>query len=140
MGWKMNNKKAFCDRLKYGKHTFKDGTIEYAHIHINPDGSEGGWVAETAVVEDTCYMSKDAEVMEYAQVLGNVEMHDICVVQGFAIVKDDAKLHDWCRITDNATVCGSAAICGGSIIGGKSYIQYGIIDEDKIYTGLIKKA
>ena len=135
----MADKKQFKDRLRYGKHTFYDGTVSYACRHINPDGTEGGWVAESAVVDGTCYIHPKAEVTEYAQVLENAELHDISIAQGFAVVRGNAKLLDWCRVTDNAEVCGDATICGGTIIGGKSYIECGIIDEDKIYTGLIKK-
>jgi UDP-3-O-[3-hydroxymyristoyl] glucosamine N-acyltransferase len=140
MGWMMADKKQFCDRLKYGQHTFYDGTVSYAYQHKNPDGSLGGWVAETAYVADSCYMHPNSEVTEYAQVLDNVEMHDLALANGFAIVKENAKLLDWCRVTDNAIVCGDATVCGGTIVGGKSYIECGIVDEDKVYTGLIKKA
>ena len=31
-----------------------------AHRHINPDGSVGGWVADTATVADTVYIGEDA--------------------------------------------------------------------------------
>ena len=139
MGRNMSDKKSFCNRLKYGKHTFYDGTVSYAYQHTNPDGSIGGWVAETAVVEETCYIHSKAEVTEYAQVLDNAELHDISIASGFSVVKDEAKLLDWCCATDNAMICGTASICGGTIIGGKSHVECGIVDEDKIYTGLIRK-
>ncbi len=36
------------------KHDFKDGNESVpAHQHVNPDGSIGGWVAETAHVVPT---------------------------------------------------------------------------------------
>lgn len=135
----MNDKKTFCNRLRYGTHSFRDGSTSYAYQHRNPDGSVGGWVAESAVVDDTCHIDPEAEVSEYAQVLNNAEVRDISSVSGFAVVRDNASLLDWCRVTDNAEVCGSAAICGGTVIGGKSYVECGIVDEEKIYTGLIKK-
>lgn len=133
------NTNKFFGRLKYGKHQFRNGTESYARPHINPDGTTGGWVAETAVVDNTCYVSPDAEVSEFAQVRDNAELLYEASVSGFATIKDFARVHDWSTVTDAATVCGTAEVCGGSIIGGESYLECGIVDRDEIYTGLIKK-
>jgi hypothetical protein len=43
---------------------FGDGAVP-AHRHINPDGSLGGWVADTATVADTAW------VTGFALVTGN---------------------------------------------------------------------
>jgi hypothetical protein len=39
-----------------------------AHRHKNPDGSIGGWVANTATVADTAYIGEDARVFDNAKV------------------------------------------------------------------------
>ncbi len=49
---------------------FGDGPVA-AHRHTNPDGSEGGWVADTAKVESTAYVGSAAKVYEDAKVYGN---------------------------------------------------------------------
>ena len=38
---------------------FGDGPVR-AHRHKNPDGSIGGWVANTATVADTAYIGENA--------------------------------------------------------------------------------
>jgi hypothetical protein len=39
-----------------------------AHRHINPDGSTGGWVAETAYVAPTAFLAEHAYVYDRARV------------------------------------------------------------------------
>jgi len=41
-----------------------------AHRHTNPDGSEGGWVADTATVAPTVHIGRDAWVSGDAWVYG----------------------------------------------------------------------
>ena len=44
---------------------FEDGNGPVpAHRHVNPDGLEGGWVAETATVERNARVSGTARVYE----------------------------------------------------------------------------
>ena len=50
-------------------HDFGDGAVRAAR-HENPDGSEGGWVALTAHVEDTAWVGPDAVVFGNARVFG----------------------------------------------------------------------
>ena len=55
-----------------------------AHRHINPDGSEGGWVADTATVDSTAWVFGDAQVFGDAWVSGDAR------VSGNAWVSGDA--------------------------------------------------
>ena len=55
-------------------HDFGFGPVP-AHRHTNPDGSEGGWVADTATVESTVWVSGTALVFGNAQV-SEVEVTD----------------------------------------------------------------
>lgn len=134
----MINRQAFFDRLRYGKHTFAGGDTAYAKQHINPDGSMGGWVAETALVESTCTIGPDAEVYEYAQVCDNACILGSSAVYGFARVAGDAVINDWAAINDGAVVQGTAHVGNGAVICRDSYIDHGIIDNDKVYDKLCK--
>ena len=54
---------------------FEDGNGPVpAHRHMNPDGTEGGWVAATAKVDSTCYIGPFARVYGYAQVFGDAKI------------------------------------------------------------------
>jgi len=55
-----------------------------AHQHINPDKSIGGWVANTATVEATCYISGDARVYGNARLYGDAQVHGDAQVSGDA--------------------------------------------------------
>lgn len=134
----MSNKGAFLSRLKYGKHKFHNGDEAYAMPHINPDGSRGGWVAESAVVENTCHVAPTAEVCEYAYVSGNARIMSHAVVSGFASVKGNATLDDWAQVTDDALVEGEAVVCGVTYICGRSHIDWGIADSDELHDYLLQ--
>jgi carbonic anhydrase/acetyltransferase-like protein (isoleucine patch superfamily) len=88
---------------------FGDGDLVYAHQHNNPDGSIGGWVADTAYVAPTAYVGKDALVFEYARVLGNAMVLETAEVSGHAMVLEDTKIY--------GRVCGYAIVVAGSKVG-----------------------
>ena len=69
---------------------FGNGPVP-AHRHKNPDGTEGGWVADTATVELTTYVGADAKVSGYAQVNGNARVYGDAQVYGDARVYGDAQ-------------------------------------------------
>jgi len=57
-----------------------------AHRHLNPDGRLGGYVANTAYVDPTSWVSPKGLVYNNAQVLGMSRVYSI--VKGDTIVKD----------------------------------------------------
>lgn len=134
----MTTRQTFFDRLRYGKHTFANGDYVYAKQHLNPDGTKGGWVAETALVEKNCTVGPDAEVYEYAQVCDKASVLGSSAVYGFARVAGNAVINDWAAVNDGAIVQGSAYIGNGAVICSDSYIDYGIIDKDKSYETLCR--
>ena len=67
-------------------------------VHRHENGN--GWVADTAMVEDSCYIGIDALVYGDARVCGNARVY------GDALVCGDA------RVYGNARVCGGARVCG----------------------------
>lgn len=87
-----------------------------AHRHVNPDGSLGGWVADTAEVNDTAYVGLDARVSGNAQVL------DRAIVAGTARVGDSAV------VGDSAWVRGSAWVGGVAVIRRKT-IREGVHND-----------
>jgi len=53
-------------------HDFHDGNgAVAAHQHTNPDGTVGGWVADSASVASTAYVGPNAWVFGNAEVFGN---------------------------------------------------------------------
>jgi len=126
----------FVNRLRYGEHTFEDGDVCFAAPHINPDGSIGGWVAETALVEPTCWLDPDAEVLEYAQVRDGARILGCAVISGFAVVAGKAIVNDWALVTEAAIVQGSAYVGSGAIICRESFIDHGNAEKDQYYTNL----
>lgn len=134
----MSTKGTFLNRLKYGKHKFHNGVETYAMPHINPDGTIGGWVAESAVVTEKCYISPNAEVFEYAQVLGEATLLGSTCVSGFAVVKGKAILDDESHVTDDALVEGTALVAGATHLGGRSHVDWGLVDTDKMHDYLLQ--
>ena len=65
---------AIIEALKAEEQLTKPTTFDFgngpvpAHQHTNPDGSIGGWVANSATVSDTAYIGEDAEVFGNAWV------------------------------------------------------------------------
>jgi len=59
-----------------------------AHRHINPDGSLGGWVAETAYVDVSAYVDEAATVYDNARVLGSSIIEPFAKVCGNEVIND----------------------------------------------------
>lgn len=104
------------------KHDFQDGLGRvFAHRHING----GGWVADTAKVDDKVHVGKRASVYHHAVVKGNV------VVQHYAQV---------CGGVTIDALTGSISISHHSIVGGRAEIasvDLHVYDHAKIFGGVI---
>ena len=103
---------------------FGDGPIP-AHRHRNPDGSVGGWVAETAYVDPTAYVGPDARVDGSAQVGGSAWVNGSARVNGSAWVGGSAWVNGSARVDGDAWVGGSAWVSGDAWVGGSDQILYG---------------
>ena len=64
---------------------FGNGPVP-AHRHTNPDGSLGGWVADTATVSPTAWVSDNAWVYDNAKVSGYAEVPDGVRVSGNTVL------------------------------------------------------
>lgn len=88
------------------------------HQHTNPDGSVGGWVAQTAHVDPTVFLGKDvvvsgsAKVLDHAVLVGSVKVYDHAIVSGYARLSGEAKVCGHSRVRDQAVVRERALLSG----------------------------
>jgi len=75
--------------------------------HKHPNG--GGWVADTAKVDETAYVGRDARVY------GDARVYDNAMIGGYARVYGDAQVYD------NAMIGGYAMVYGNATVGGDTY-------------------
>lgn len=124
----------------------------------NPDGSIGGWVADTAYVAPTARVDRDAWVYEQARVEGNAWVAKHAKVHGEATLRDnalvgdradvsgasqisengmavdDAVLGDRARISENGQVLGKAQIFGDIHVSGNAEVSGKVIlNGDKTF-------
>lgn len=86
------------------KHDFKDGRGRvFAHRHVNGNG----WVADTACVDDSCYVGSRAQVSQYARVFNQVRIEAKAHVSGYAVVSDSAKLRGEAFVSGKARIVDS---------------------------------
>lgn len=109
----LNNRNAPYDFFK--TFNFKDGmgTVS-SHRHINPDGSLGGLVADTAFIEETVTIEHSASVFGHAVVMDN------------AVIADRAKVFGEAFICDNVHVFGDAKIYGDAFLFGNLHIDQNV--------------
>lgn len=94
-------------------------------MHINPDGSNGGFVARTASVAKESYLSSDSEVC------------DKVIVKGKAIIENGSRIEEQALINGGAVIrdshiYGLAQIKGASIIQESEVCQGSVIEGLKI--------
>jgi carbonic anhydrase/acetyltransferase-like protein (isoleucine patch superfamily) len=94
-------------------HDFKDGQGP-VEAHQHPNG--GGWVANTASVDDSAYAGPRARVYGDAGVRDNASVEDNAHVFG------DAQVYGNARVCDNATASGDAQIGGTTQIFGTAWV------------------
>ena len=133
------------DRLleqEEGLHDFEDGNGPVpAHRHQNPDGTLGGWVADTAYAAHTAFVGGmaqvfgEAEVRDYAKVCGNAKVFDKAKVFNSAAVMEraeisgEAKVYGMSEVSGHARVTGRAEVYGTATVGGFAYVT----GEAKVY-------
>lgn len=78
--------------------------------YVNPDTTSGGFVAETATVDNTVIIEIGASVCERAKVLNNSNVLGEAIVKGRAIVNNGA------TINGNAVVYGRSDVDGNGIV------------------------
>ena len=74
------------------------GGVLPAHQHINPDGSEGGWVADNATVGENVTIAKSAAVTRNAKIGAWAKIGDGAKIGDEAEIGADAKIGDGAEI------------------------------------------
>jgi acyl-[acyl carrier protein]--UDP-N-acetylglucosamine O-acyltransferase len=107
------------------KHDFKDGMGRVpAKRHVNGRG----WVAQTAVVEDSVYVGPQCKVFENAYLSGKVKLEGkarVCgraTISGHAIIKQNAFVSGKACVTDVAIIGENARISGYAVVSGTSRV------------------
>ncbi len=110
---------------------FGDGNGEVpAHRHINPNGSIGGWVANSANVEKTACIEIEALVFGNSTILDNARIYDKAQIFGDAKVTNNAKVGGKAKVYDKAHICDDVHIYGMAKIYGEARI-FGILTTNQ---------
>jgi len=92
-----------------GLHDFGDGNgLVPAHRHRNPDGTFGGWVANTA------YVSIESYVTAHSEVFGKARVYRGAKIRYFSKVYDSAEVYNGAEVRDHAQVFGNARVHGAN--------------------------
>lgn len=92
----------------------------WAQGHTHSNG--GGFVADTAQVDDSVYVGKNAKVLGRAKITGNAQIKDYAIVTGSATVSGNAVISghavvaERATVKDNAIVSDSAGVMGNSVV------------------------
>ena len=89
--------------------------------HRHPNG--GGWVQDTASVDETAYVGPDAEVYGNAQVCGNARVFGNARVSGTAQVSETAQVSGTARVSETARVSGAAEVSGNARVFGAAWVS-----------------
>ncbi len=87
--------------------------------HKHPNG--GGWVADTAKVDETAYVGRDARVYGNAMVYDTARVYGDAQVYDYARVYDNAMVGGYAMVYDNAMIGGYAMVYGNATVGGDTY-------------------
>lgn len=95
--------------------------------HKHPNG--GGWVADSAKVDDSVYVGPDAMVLGTSALTGNVRVEDHAIVAGSATVKDNVVISGHAvvdgggMIYDNGWKFGSVELSGNAVVGDSAVVS-----------------
>ncbi len=116
---------------KRNRFDFKDGQGPVpAHKHLNG----GGWVADTATVDETAYVGQYATVHGYASVRDwacvddQADISGYCTIKDLACIRGRAILKGACEISDHAEISGNVFLAGYIKIG-----QYKVLAGHQCY-------
>lgn len=103
------------------RHRFRNSTDRVpAHRHVNG----GGWVSNTAIVEDSVYVGPQAEVGGTAIVVGRVEIkgragvYDRAQISGTVVIQKKAVVKNKAQVSGDGVVSGTCCVSGGALVAG----------------------
>lgn len=151
--YNINDHNSTCD-FTDSKTFFKETTFDFgdgngpvpAKRHKNPDGTIGGWVANSAIVEPSATVRFCAEVYGEAEVFGDAQVYGFAKIFNKAKVYDKAKVHGIAEIHGNAEVFGfadiggQANVCEYASVGGQAKVfgKPKIKADSEIFGGLFR--
>jgi NTP pyrophosphatase (non-canonical NTP hydrolase) len=100
------------------------------HQYKNPNGLTGGWVENSASVEDTVYIGPSAVVYDNARVYGNALIYGNARVYGNAQVYGNAEVCGDAWVFECAQVYGDTEVYGDTRIHGNAQIFSVYVDCD----------
>ena len=110
-------------------HDFGDGNGPVpAHRHLNPDGSLGGMVADTARVASTVTVGPDAlvygmaDVHDQAMILDRAQVYGDASIMNKATICGSARVHGCAWVFDQAVVGGNAQVFDNAQLGDAAYV------------------
>ncbi len=106
-----------------------------AHRHKNPDGTKGGWVADTATVEPSAFVREGAMVYGHAMVRGCAFIGDQARVYGCAMIFDRVRVLERARVCGYATMLDAAEISGAAVMRGGSAAGESKFNGDALIRG-----
>ena len=122
------------EQVKVQTFDFRDGNGSVpAHRHTNPDGTVGGWVAETAKVENTAWISGDTQVYGNALVYGDARISGNALVHGNAWVYGNAWVSGDTQVYGDARVYGNAQVYGNALVYGDAQVYGGEWTKSPLY-------
>lgn len=95
--------------------------------HVNPDGSQGGFIQRTAWVDKNTFLDSTSEICDKAIIRGRVQIEDgsrireNVIIEGSAVIQD-SHIHGSAKISGRVTVQNSE-ICQASLIEGIKVIN-----------------
>lgn len=96
-------------------------------LHVNPDGSTGGFVSSGASVSASVYVDESSSVCDLASLRGNVKVSRGSVILGNARIEGNSEI-SYSTIRGNAKIFGNA-IVRNSIVCQESLINFKVIDS-----------
>lgn len=112
-------------------HDFGDGNGPVpAHQHWNPDGSLGGWVADTAFVGKKAFVAPEAQVfgsadvVDHARIEDQAQVYDEAKVKGHAWITGNAKVFGNAKVLDRARLHSNVHVYGWALVYGRAWLTY----------------
>ena len=99
--------------------------------HQHPNG--GGWVQNTASVEEAAFIGPRAIVSDKARVSGVARVSGEALVSGEARVSGDAQVSGEARVSGKARVSGEAQVSGVAWVSGEAQVSGGCWEQSPLY-------
>jgi len=95
-----------------------------------PHFNGGGWVADTARVDDNAYVGPGAVVCDNAKVFAPAIISDNASVAGNAVIRGNSSILDTARVRGNARVI-NAMVVGGEVYGNAKILNKARVDDSR---------